>query len=158
MHPEGRQVINRRAFLLVLAVAAIRAAVAASMLAAQQSSTGLLQTRMSKPMMLNAALRRLRRVPATLLRDLTQEFRVSRRTLENAISMTTGKTFREVRDEVLVKQVKNLLESRPTRGIKELCFELGYKSPRSFARAVKRACGIFAGATAFTHDLPTSSR
>jgi AraC-like DNA-binding protein len=85
-------------------------------------------------LLLNAALRRLRRVPATLLRDLTQEFRVSRRTLENAISMTTGKTFREVRDEVLVKQVKNLLESRPTRGIKELCFELGYKSPRSFSR------------------------
>jgi 6-phosphogluconolactonase (cycloisomerase 2 family) len=50
MHPEGRQVINRRAFLLVLAVGAIGAAVAASMLAAQQSSTGLLQTRVSKPM------------------------------------------------------------------------------------------------------------
>lgn len=93
-------------------------------------------------LLLEGVLRRLSRAPSALLEDLTQEFRVSRRTLENAINMTTGKTFREVRDELLVKQATSLLESDPTRAIKALSSELGYKSPRSFARAVKRACGF----------------
>lgn len=93
-------------------------------------------------LLLNAALRRLSRAPSSRLEDLTREFDVSRRTLQNAINMTTGKTFRRLRDELLVERVNSLLESHPTRGIKELSFQLGYKSPRSFARAIKRACGF----------------
>ena len=93
-------------------------------------------------LLLDAALRRLTLAPSTLLADLTQELHVSRRTLQNAMNRTMGKTFRELRDELLAKRFKSLLESHPTRGIKELSFELGFKSPRSFARAIKRACGF----------------
>ncbi len=50
MHPEGRELVNRRAFLLVLAVAVIVTAVAARMLAARQKSPGLPQTRVSSEM------------------------------------------------------------------------------------------------------------
>lgn len=92
-------------------------------------------------LLLNAALRRMSREPSALLEDLARESHVSRRTLQNAIKFT-GKTFRELRDELLFERVNSLLESHPTRGIKELSFELGYKSPRSFARAIKRACGF----------------
>src|SRR5437868_8941683 len=93
-------------------------------------------------LLLDAALRRLGLLPTTLLQDLAWELHVSRRTLENAIRIIKGKTFRELRDELLVERVKCLLESHPTRGIKELSSELGFKSPRSFARAIKRACGF----------------
>ncbi|PYU00230.1 MAG: hypothetical protein DMG38_09025 [Acidobacteria bacterium] len=92
-------------------------------------------------LLLNAVLRRLDRAPSGLLKDLSREMGVSRRTLQKVVSTAKGKTFREVREEMLVEQVKSLLESHPTRAIKELAFELGYKSPRSFARAIKRVCG-----------------
>jgi AraC-like DNA-binding protein len=93
-------------------------------------------------LLVDAALRRLSLAPSRLLEGLARELQVSRRTLQNAINMIAGKTFRELRDELLVKRVKSLLESYPTRGIKQLSFELGFKSPRSFARAIKRACGF----------------
>lgn len=93
-------------------------------------------------LLVDVALRRLSLAPSTLLEGLTRELQVSRRTLQNAINMITGKTFRELRDELLVERVKSLLESQPTREIKELSFELGFESPRSFARAIKRACGF----------------
>src|SRR5882762_9341292 len=93
-------------------------------------------------LLLDAVLRRLNSAPAARLGDLTREFNVSRRTLQNAVNMTIAKTFREVREQILVKRVKTLLDSQPTRGIKELSFELGYKSGRSFARAIKRVCGF----------------
>lgn len=93
-------------------------------------------------LLVDAALRRLSLVPSMLLEDLTRELQVSRRTLQNAINVVTGKTFRGLRDELLVERVRSSLESHPTRGIKELSFELGFKFPRSFARAMKRACGF----------------
>jgi 6-phosphogluconolactonase (cycloisomerase 2 family) len=51
MRPEGRELVNRRPFLLVLAVAAIGTAVAVGIpeIAAAQMASGILQMRMSKP-------------------------------------------------------------------------------------------------------------
>ncbi len=92
-------------------------------------------------LLLNAVFHQLSRAPSCQLGDLSRELCVSRRTIEIAVSITTGKTFRDVREEMLVERVKSLLESRPTRAIKEVSFDLGYKSPRSFSRAIKRACG-----------------
>lgn len=92
-------------------------------------------------LLLNAVIRRLNRAPFTPLGKLARELHVSRRTLQNIVKLATGKTFRKLHDELLVRRVKTLLESDPTRSIKELSFELGYKSPRSFARAVKQECG-----------------
>jgi len=92
-------------------------------------------------LLLDGVLHQLSRTPSCPLRDLSRELCVSRRTIEVAISVTTGKTFRGLRVEMLVERVKSLLQSDPMRAIKEMSFDLGYKSPRSFARAIKRACG-----------------
>ncbi len=92
-------------------------------------------------LLLDAIFHQLSRAPSGLLGDLSRELCVSRRTIQKAVSTATGRTFRDFREEMLVERVKNLLESHPTRTIKEVSFDLGYKSPRSFARAIKRACG-----------------
>ena len=93
-------------------------------------------------LLLNAVMRRLNRAPCTPLGELARELHVSTRTLQNVVKLGTGETFRKLRGELLVGRVKTLLGADPTRPIKELSFELGYKSPRSFARAIKQGCGF----------------
>ena len=93
-------------------------------------------------LLLNAVIRGLSGAPFTPLGNLARELHVSTRTLQNVIKLTTGKTFRKLRDELLLGKVKGLLESDPTRAIKDLSSKLGCKSPRSFARTVKHACGF----------------
>lgn len=93
-------------------------------------------------LLLNAVMGRLNRAPCTPLGELARELHVSTRTLQNVVKLGTGETFRKLRDELLVRRVKVLLEADPNRQIKDLSFELGYKSPRSFARAVKQGCGF----------------
>ena len=93
-------------------------------------------------LLLNAVMRRLKRAPCTPLGEIARELHVSTRTLQNVVKLGTGETFRKVRDELLVGRVKTLLEADPSRPIKDLSYELGYKSPRSFARAVKQGCGF----------------
>ncbi len=92
-------------------------------------------------LLMEAISHHLSNTPSGLLEDLSRELRVSRRTLQKVVSTATGRTFREFRKEMLVERAKKLLELCPTRTIKEMSFDLGYESPRSFARAIKRACG-----------------
>lgn len=84
----------------------------------------------------------LHRSPCSSLGVLSQQLGISRRTLQKAINTATGKTFRDLRKEILVSRVRSFFISRPTMAIKEASFDVGYKSARSFARAIKRACGI----------------
>ena len=83
----------------------------------------------------------LREGPSKTLVDISQTLRVSRRTVENTVSMSTGGTFRRLREEILLTIVRSLFVSQPTLAIKELCFVVGFKSASSFSRAIKRACG-----------------
>jgi AraC-like DNA-binding protein len=83
----------------------------------------------------------LHRNPSYSLRALSQELCVSRRTIEKAFSTTTGKTFRDFREDTLVERVRSILASNPTMLVKELSFAVGFKSASSFSRAIKRACG-----------------
>jgi AraC-like DNA-binding protein len=83
----------------------------------------------------------LHRTPCALLGDLALELRVSRRTIENSVHMTAGKTFRALRKEILVDRVSTILASNPALPVKELSFAVGFKSASSFSRAIKRACG-----------------
>src|SRR5690348_5689635 len=83
----------------------------------------------------------LRRSPKSSLRDLSQRLHVSCRTIQNAVNAVTGKKFRDLRDKVLFSMVKQLLASAPTTPIRRISLEAGYKSSRSFARALRRACG-----------------
>jgi AraC-like DNA-binding protein len=79
--------------------------------------------------------------PSKTLVDISRSLRVSRRTIEKAVSISTGRTFRRIREEILLTNVRSLIASQPTLAIKELCFAVGFKSASSFARAIKRACG-----------------
>ncbi len=92
-------------------------------------------------LLLHAISLRLHSAPSGGLENLARESRVSRRTIERTVIRESGKTFRDLREEVLVELVTAVFASHPTRPIKELSFDLGYNSARSFARAVKRACG-----------------
>ncbi len=80
--------------------------------------------------------------PSASLRELSQELRVSRRTIENAVITVQGMKFRDLRNELLLEKVKNLLVSAPNATIRQVSLDAGYKSPRSFARAVWRVCGL----------------
>src|SRR5436190_1776402 len=80
--------------------------------------------------------------PCCPLGELSRELRVSRRTIQNAVDAVTGTKFRDLRDELLVVKIKNLLASAPNTTIREVSLDAGYRSPRSFARAVRRACGV----------------
>jgi len=91
--------------------------------------------------LLDAILLHLQRTPYGLLGSLSRALGVSQRTIERTIIRASGKTFRDLREEILVERVTAIFTSHPTRPIKQLSFDLGCSSPRSFARAIKRACG-----------------
>jgi len=84
----------------------------------------------------------LRQNPATSLENLAQELKVSRRTIQKTVVVNTGKNFRQLRETLLVTRAKVLFVSEPHLSIKALSSKLGYESPRSFARAIRRACGV----------------
>lgn len=92
-------------------------------------------------LLLNAVAVSLRRSPLPSLRDLAGELRVSQRTIQKALFLAYGKTFRRLRDEILVEQVSACLRCNPAIAIKEVSFCVGFKSASSFGRAIKRACG-----------------
>lgn len=80
--------------------------------------------------------------PCCSLGKMSRKLRISRRTIQNIVKAITGKRFRDLREELLLVRIKNLLASAPNTTVMEISLEAGYRSPRSFARAVKRACGI----------------
>lgn len=91
----------------------------------------------------DAVLFHLYQTPYRLLGDLALQLRVSRRTIENCIHLAAGKTFRDLRQEILLERTKSLLASSPTVSVKELSFAMGFKQASSFSRAIKRACGSY---------------
>jgi AraC-like DNA-binding protein len=93
-------------------------------------------------LLFEAILLSLRRRPSALLRDLSRELQVSERTIQKVVSLATGKTFRDLRDGLLLEHARNLLVSQLPCTIKEVSVGLGYQSPSAFARAIKRASGF----------------
>ena len=85
---------------------------------------------------------RLHRYPSISLHELSKQLRVSRRTLQRAVIAVKGKRFRDLQEELLLARVESLLMATPCLAIKELSFQIGYQSPRSFARAVRSAWGL----------------
>ena len=80
--------------------------------------------------------------PSISLVGLSRELQVSPRTIEMAVATMTGKTFRDVREEILMATVRCLFVSDSALAVKELSQRVGYKSATSFARAIRRACGL----------------
>ena len=96
-------------------------------------------------LLFQAISQRITDAPLTSLRDLSLELRVSRRTLQQVVRTQAGKSLRELRKELLIARVVYLLASQPGFAIKEVSFAIGFRSPRSFARSVKRICGFSPG-------------
>jgi AraC-like DNA-binding protein len=84
----------------------------------------------------------LQRKPCSSLGDISRELHISPRTIQKVACTTAGKKFSELRAEILVAKVKELFVLQPQLAIKEVSFAVGYRSARSFSRAVKRACGF----------------
>lgn len=85
---------------------------------------------------------RLGERPSRSLAELSHALRVSSRTIQKVIAETTHGGFKELQRELLMSRINRALVSQPGLAIKELSFAIGYESPRSFARAIKRAWGM----------------
>lgn len=80
--------------------------------------------------------------PNETLRDLAQALRISEGTIKRTVRSFAGKNFRLFRKEILVRLVVDTPAKQPEIAIKELSFGLGFQSPSSFTRAVRRASGF----------------
>jgi|SRR5215470_7704005 len=83
--------------------------------------------------------------PRKTLEQLSQSLRVSKRTIKKTVRLVTGRNFRSYREGVLMDRVKGFFAVKPGVAIKVLSIDLGFKSPSSFARAVRRASGSCPG-------------
>src|SRR5262252_6329049 len=83
--------------------------------------------------------------PRTTLEELAESLQVSQRTIKKTVRLLTGGNFRHYREEVLMERVKGFFAMQPGAAIKVLSIDLGFKSPSSFARAVRRASGACPG-------------
>ena len=88
---------------------------------------------------------RLQENPRKTLEELSQDLQVSKRTIKKTVRLSTGGNFRHFREEVLMDRVKGFFAKEPRAAIKVLSIDLGFKSPSSFARAVRRASGACPG-------------
>lgn len=79
--------------------------------------------------------------PYIQLEELSQRVCVERHTIEKAVKEATGNTFREFRTRMLLERATRLLNDNPAQSIKEIAFNLGYNSQRSFCRFIKTAAG-----------------
>jgi AraC-like DNA-binding protein len=93
-------------------------------------------------LILDNLLQKVRQAPSRSLDSISREMRVSRRTLENVLFLSSRKRFKKIQGEILLAIVQNTVLAHPSLTIKELAFSLGYASPRTFARAIKRVCGM----------------
>jgi AraC-like DNA-binding protein len=98
--------------------------------------------------------------PRKTLEELSQDLHVSKRTIKKTVRLSTGGNFRHFREEVLMERVKGFFVMRPEAAIKVLSIDLGFKSPSSFARAVRRASGACPGElrTFVSGELPGTEK
>jgi len=79
--------------------------------------------------------------PAHSLAHLSRQFEVSPSAIQKIVSAMTNRDFTRFKDDILMAKFTKLVIARPGMSIKELSSRLGYKSTRSFAWQVRRACG-----------------
>lgn len=79
--------------------------------------------------------------PYLQLGDLSRRLRVERHTIEKAVKTATGKTFRQFRTKLLLERATHVLTENPNHSIKEIAFNLGYNSQRSFCRFIRTTTG-----------------
>ena len=102
----------------------------------------------------------LRENPRKTLEELSQSLSVSKRTIKKTVRLATGGNFRSYREVVLMDRVKGFFAVQREVAIKVLSIDLGFKSPSSFARAVRRASGSCPGElrTVVAGELPRAEK
>ena len=80
--------------------------------------------------------------PARSLLDLSREFHVGSETIQNVVASMTGTKFASFKDDILIARLTRLFVAHPFSPINEISLDLGYKSDRTFARAVRHASGV----------------
>lgn len=102
----------------------------------------------------------LKENPRKTLEQLALSLRVSKRTIKKTVRLATGENFRSYREEILMDRVKGFFAVQPGVAIKVLSIDLGFKSPSSFARAVRRASGSCPGElrTVVAGELPRAEK
>ncbi|HKW61209.1 MAG TPA: helix-turn-helix domain-containing protein [Candidatus Acidoferrum sp.] len=102
----------------------------------------------------------LKESPQETLEELSQSLRVSKRTIKKIVRLATGGNFRQYREGVLMDRVRGFFAVQPEVAIKVLSIDLGFKSPSSFARAVRRASGSCPGElrTVVAVELPRAEK
>lgn len=88
--------------------------------------------------MVQEALARGRR---TGLAKLAEQVNVDRHTLEKAVRITTGKSFRQLQQQALFEKSMKLLHNEPALSIKDIAFRIGFGSPQAFHRFIRRTSG-----------------
>jgi AraC-like DNA-binding protein len=96
--------------------------------------------------------------PRTTLDELAESLQVSQRTIKKTVRLLTGGNFRHYREEVLMERVKGFFAMQPGAAIKVLSIDLGFKSPSSFARAVRRASGACPGELRTSGEPPAAEK
>jgi len=79
--------------------------------------------------------------PAHSLVRLSRQFQVSTGAIQKVVASMTNRNFTRFKDDILMAKFTRLVMARPSLSINELSSRLGYKSSRSFAWQVRRACG-----------------
>jgi AraC-like DNA-binding protein len=80
-------------------------------------------------------------MPSISLMQLSNNLGIERHTIAKAIKNATGLSFREFRNSVLLKHVRNLLKDESNRTIKEVAFAVGYRSQGSLSRFMRITTG-----------------
>lgn len=76
--------------------------------------------------------------PSITLTEISDRLRIDRHTIEKVIHSITGQHFRRYRNEQLLEKAHGLLLTEGTKSIKEIAFQAGFASSKSFHRAVLR--------------------
>jgi len=84
----------------------------------------------------------LDKTPSRSLLDLSREFQVGPNAIQKAVASMTNRSFTKFKDDVLMAKLTRLLIARPMASVKEMAFDLGYKSVPSFDWHVRRASGV----------------
>jgi len=72
------------------------------------------------------------------LSSITLSVGASRRTVERAVKQETGMSFARYRQTCLIKRALSLINDETfQKSIKEIAFDLGYRSPAAFTRFVR---------------------
>jgi AraC-like DNA-binding protein len=79
--------------------------------------------------------------PRASITELSKTFGVSRGTIGKVVTLSSGVSFRKFQENLLMCKIRHQLLSKPTCALKELSFALGFSSPHSFARFIKRVAG-----------------